>query len=94
MKDGVLREDIGHPAFHPDRDLVDELMSVVNRNSERLTVGNIFGSLLVVMRASLFSRTTGGRHVTNDQVRDLCVMAARYLSRPPRREGPTLSMEQ
>lgn len=87
LKDGVLREDIGHPEFHPDRDLVDDLMSVVNRNAARLTVGNIVGSLLVVMRATLFSRTWSGRQITLGQVRAVCLMASKYLAKSPRADS-------
>lgn len=85
---GVLDEDVGHPAYRPDKDLVDALLAAINRDQSRMTIGNIFGSLLVVMRAILWD---GGRRKPSPQaMRDLMMIATRYLATPPRAEGPRL----
>jgi len=87
LGDGVLDEDIGHVSFRPDKDLVDELISVVNKHTGRLRVGNIFGSLLVLLRAEIMTMRP-----TRNQIHDMCILAAQYLSRPPRKD-PGLRIE-
>lgn len=85
---GVLDEDVGHPAYRPDKDLVDAMVALINREQSRLTVGNIFGSLLVAMRVVLWDG--GMRKPSQDAMRQLMLMATKYLATPPRAAGPRL----
>jgi hypothetical protein len=94
---GVLDEDVGHPAYRPDSDLVEELLAVIGRHKSRLTLGGIFGSLLVCLRVVIFapmrSATRTAVPVTPDTMIQLLTMMNQYLSRPGRKGAPTFGRE-
>ena len=90
LRDGVLNEDIGHPAYKPDKDMVDELRAVINRHSSRLTIGNQFGSLLVALRLVLWAQSTAPQPTTS-QLHQLMLLLTSYLVRRPKQaEDPSL----
>ncbi|HKU52826.1 MAG TPA: hypothetical protein VJQ25_10195 [Nitrospira sp.] len=90
----VLDEDIGHPAYKPDKDLVEALMACINRETNRLTVGNLFGSLLVVMRMVIYSQKTI-RQPDRNAVRGLIQMMALYIGKPPTNaDDPSLTLRR
>lgn len=91
---GVLNEDVGHPAYKPDGDLVDELRAVLDKHSSRLAIGNMFGSLLVCLRLVIFAQTNRSRPSAS-AVHGLVMMAAEYLSkRPTQADDPGLAIRK
>lgn len=90
IRDGVLNEDVGHPAYKPDKDMVEELIHVVNKHRARLTIGNQFGSMLVVMRMIIWAPTP---KPTFNAIRGICQMIALYIGKPPKvDESPDLTI--
>lgn len=82
---GVIDEDVGHPAFRPDGDLLEELLAVLNKHQARLRYGNLIGSLLCAVRCVMHARRQGQRPLDAAGARGIIMMAAQYLARPPRR---------
>jgi hypothetical protein len=76
----------------PDQDLIDDLVKTVNRHISRMTVGNVFASLMVVASSVIHSKLAG-RPPSPSAISGLCQLAAHFLAKPQKPANPKSILE-
>lgn len=71
----------------PDQDLIDDLVKTVNRHGDRLNMGSVFASLMVVASTAIHSGM-GGRMPDRRALWGLCQFAVGFLAKPHKPANP------